>query len=975
MDDYETGAVDVTIDSYLQLLFITYEGSSRIVWVNTKTLEQEGYLDLEDYNPSVGQLAGILADEIKQRVYVLERDRDKLYILSWDSIKEELALMNPQDPNEPYIEGNSFVTLENLDTNGAFGVSIYTNRLYVSNNTTSIHYYDTDTWSHLGTRDVGRNAMDIAVDPNNGEHPAYLYAGGYGPGGSHEYLIKHNLEDPNSGNYIEKYLDTIVIGLAVDPNSSLVYCTTSDNKVCVYDCSNPADPNIFIRTDYESEGISGPAGICVPTGDIRYKSPDLEIVKYDPNECLTPFDPNNFTEYTILVNTLDYEANNVIVTDTLPPEVIFWYADPNTGIYDPNTHTVTWHLGDLPANSLGQYLYVGVYVTSCAKPGSITNYVEVESDEFYNWNDWDTPICCWGGPIVYVDENAPGCNSGSSWQDAFTDLQDALDLIRDCPDEANEIWVADGTYSPGVDTDDTFQLIDDIALYGGFAGNESSKEQRNWNVHRTFLSGINTAENCNYVVAADGVNQTAFLDGFIIEGGSESGIYCLNATPTIANCLIQVNVDTGIYCDNADPNIIDCTVYHNWGNGIYCDQSDPAITNCAIKDNTKNGILCDNSEPVISQCVIKKNDLDGLFVENESSPLLYECLIETNGSDAIECKDDNSYLIVANCKIRSNVQHGVYLNSSSGTILNNWIHHNGNNGIKLSNAGANTNIRNNTIVYNHNEGIYLTGEYQPEITNCILWGNDNDGSSTQLYNCSATYCCIEGVTMHNGNHNIDNYPEFAYSDPDSYNFHLDPNSACIDAGDDTGIYEDETDIDGDPRIKDPNVDIGADECSCEEDVSHQTDFNGDGIVNLLDYTPLAAYWLTDDDNGQDPNWPDEYDLIADGEINLLDLNAFCNNWLWTACYYSNDWYTMKMMMSSGSGGIGFGKMSNMQSMCLTTIITPIQPQPKKLTEAELWDLIHWLEEIRKTDEDAQKIPEDEWQEFMKRVYLSFNYLE
>ena len=35
--DYATGAVDVAIDSQLELLFITYEGSARIVWAGAKT--------------------------------------------------------------------------------------------------------------------------------------------------------------------------------------------------------------------------------------------------------------------------------------------------------------------------------------------------------------------------------------------------------------------------------------------------------------------------------------------------------------------------------------------------------------------------------------------------------------------------------------------------------------------------------------------------------------------------------------------------------------------------------------------------------------------------------------------------------------------------------------------------------------------------------------------------------------------------
>jgi len=77
-----TGAVDVTIDSNLELLFITYEGASKIVWANAKTLQQEGYIDLSQAPYNADDLAGIVADEEKQRVYVVEREDNKLYILS-----------------------------------------------------------------------------------------------------------------------------------------------------------------------------------------------------------------------------------------------------------------------------------------------------------------------------------------------------------------------------------------------------------------------------------------------------------------------------------------------------------------------------------------------------------------------------------------------------------------------------------------------------------------------------------------------------------------------------------------------------------------------------------------------------------------------------------------------------------------------------------------------------------------------------
>ena len=72
--------------------------------------------------------------------------------------------------------------------------------------------------------------------------------------------------------------------------------------------------------------------------------------------------------------------------------------------------------------------------------------------------------------ICYVKSDASGKNDGSSWENAFTDLQSALGS-SDCP----EIWVATGTYKPTSGTDRTasFVLKNGVAIYGGFAGTET----------------------------------------------------------------------------------------------------------------------------------------------------------------------------------------------------------------------------------------------------------------------------------------------------------------------------------------------------------------------------------------------------------------------------------------------------------------------------------------------------------------------
>lgn len=85
---------------------------------------------------------------------------------------------------------------------------------------------------------------------------------------------------------------------------------------------------------------------------------------------------------------------------------------------------------------------------------------------------------------IYVNLNATGANNGSSWSDAYNDLQVALANAT----SGDNIWVAKGTYTPttGTDRNATFQLKNAVGIYGELAGGETSLEQRNWKKNETY---------------------------------------------------------------------------------------------------------------------------------------------------------------------------------------------------------------------------------------------------------------------------------------------------------------------------------------------------------------------------------------------------------------------------------------------------------------------------------------------------------
>lgn len=170
-----------------------------------------------------------------------------------------------------------------------------------------------------------------------------------------------------------------------------------------------------------------------------------------------------------------------------------------------------------------------------------------------------------GAQVTFVDVNAVGAQTGTSWADAYTDLQVALTATN-----SGQIWVAQGTYHPGPagQRAATFQLKSGVALYGGFAGGETAVTQRDVQANPTILSGdidqndtygaglnwwqfawTGSLGNSYHVVTGSGVDATALLDGFTILAGrgdgapyaGGAGLLVVGGSPSIRNCTFQYN--------------------------------------------------------------------------------------------------------------------------------------------------------------------------------------------------------------------------------------------------------------------------------------------------------------------------------------------------------------------------------------------------------------------------------------------------
>ena len=85
-----------------------------------------------------------------------------------------------------------------------------------------------------------------------------------------------------------------------------------------------------------------------------------------------------------------------------------------------------------------------------------------------------------------MDKDATGADDGTSWANAYVDLAQAL-LSKQ---SFNEVWVAEGTYLPGVIKSAFFLLPPSVQVYGRFVGNETIRTQRNGSPTRPFFRVI-----------------------------------------------------------------------------------------------------------------------------------------------------------------------------------------------------------------------------------------------------------------------------------------------------------------------------------------------------------------------------------------------------------------------------------------------------------------------------------------------------
>lgn len=335
--NYGEGGVGMTIDAVNKKLFITYEFSDTI-----QLLDAQYFTDLGTtiaYGSS--DLAGIVVDQSKNRVYAVDRDTPLLYVYDWNSPTNTLTA----------VAGSPFI-LAGIEYAYGLALDESRERLYVGDvASTVVHYFSTVDWMEVGNFDLalsGQPPMSIAVDSQRN----LVYTGNAVAAlGSKGMLVKYDLNTGVETYYTLPNADgeegDNIVGVTVDEETGYVY-TTTGNQYCESGCIDTKTIMVFDSHLNVLRGnigqIGSPTALVVPRINVGYNP--LNFSKEGP---ATAVKGSNIT-YSLCYDNLKNTAPvpNVTITDTLPSGVTFVSASGG-GTFSGGT--VTWNIGTVAAQA------------------------------------------------------------------------------------------------------------------------------------------------------------------------------------------------------------------------------------------------------------------------------------------------------------------------------------------------------------------------------------------------------------------------------------------------------------------------------------------------------------------------------------------------------------------------------------------------------------------------------------------------
>ncbi|MCH2143467.1 MAG: right-handed parallel beta-helix repeat-containing protein [Phycisphaerales bacterium] len=311
----------------------------------------------------------------------------------------------------------------------------------------------------------------------------------------------------------------------------------------------------------------------------------------------------------------------------------------------------------------------------------------------------------------------------------YATIQAAIDVASD----GDTILVAPGTYTSPANVNGVIQT-----------NGKAISIMATGAVDQTF---INARGNGSGVRCLSGEGPDTMIQGFTIIGCYQSGIRCVDSSPTVINCIILNNTageGGAVYCRNGSPTFNGCTINSNnalSGGAFWCqDSSNITLDNCTITNNSANlggAFYCVNSSiATITNCTISANTASnkggGFFCLKSSGPVLQNCEMKLNTSSdaggAFYCFN-SSTTILTDCTISNNIAESAGGLFGPATLLNSTISF-------------------NTAYDGRGGGISCT-KGQLTITNCTISNNTASDSGGGIYSLSNTPTITDSIICSN----------------------------------------------------------------------------------------------------------------------------------------------------------------------------------------------------------------------------------
>jgi hypothetical protein len=429
--------------------------------------------------------------------------------------------------------------------------------------------------------------------------------------------------------------------------------------------------------------------------------------------------------------------------------------------------------------------------------------------------------------VWYVNVNANGEGAGTSWQDAFFDLEPALRAAR----RGDEIWIAEGAYFPSRrlqasgrqsrpedERDVTFEIPRGISIFGGFKGTESHRNQRQGRSDRTIISGDfqkdalrnNNARHVMVINSSVGTGLTV-LDGFTIRDGfanetaggglriSPLDDYIPAAYVDLVGMIFENNYASNggaLFANVFEGNIIDSdfrvNTAENSGGAIFINiavGNFKSILNCRFLWN-----VAGNDGGAIARIggstdYAYQSIRNSLFLQNKAGSQGGAILHDSHGADLSPNSGDRSrYLyLVNNIMAYNEAQMGGAVSLRQGRYVTAFT--NGRPG-RARITGSRAVVLHDTVV--GNQGLAGAGAYhiatgedssvdaKAEFFNSIIWGNQTQGSLVQNYGSELVYRSLFSFYPFPSQEVIVASPRFTGSQSNEFGLHY--NSPAVEAG-------------------------------------------------------------------------------------------------------------------------------------------------------------------------------------------------